>query len=135
MKIVRAIQLSLCAAALCATCALAAKADTWDKKTVVNFSDSVQIPGQVLPAGTYVFELADLQTDRNLVQIWNADQTELLATIRTIPAERLNPPDRSVFTFDERPGDLPPALHFWFYPGDTLGQEFVHPVYQPQSLE
>jgi len=30
-------------------------ADPWTKKTFVTFSDSVEIPGQILPPGTYVF--------------------------------------------------------------------------------
>ena len=35
-----------------------AKLDDWDKKTVVTFSQPVEIPGGiVLPAGTYVFKL------------------------------------------------------------------------------
>jgi hypothetical protein len=113
---------------------MTAKADITDKKTVVNFSESIQIPGQVLPAGTYVFKLAGLTTDRNVVQIWNADQTQLLATLRTIPAERVNAPERSIFAFHLRPGDLPQALHLWVYPGDNFGQEFVYPAGQPEPL-
>src|ERR1700756_530851 len=35
------------------------RADEWDKKTIVSFSAPVQIPGTVLPAGTYVFKVAD----------------------------------------------------------------------------
>jgi hypothetical protein len=54
MRIVRAIQFSMCAAVLCATFVTVARGDNWDKKTIVTFSDSVEIPGQVLPAGTYV---------------------------------------------------------------------------------
>ena len=36
------------------------RADEWDKKTIVSFSAPVQIPGTVLPAGTYVFKDANL---------------------------------------------------------------------------
>ena len=31
-----------------------AGADQWDKKTIVTFSSPVELPGVVLPAGTYV---------------------------------------------------------------------------------
>jgi hypothetical protein len=81
MQIRRAVQLSLCIALLCAAFGASVRADEWDKKTVVTFGDSVEIPGQVLPAGTYVFRLADSASDRHIVQIWNADQTQILATI------------------------------------------------------
>ena len=36
-----------------------AYADEWDQKTIFTFSAPVEIPGQVLGAGTYVFKLAD----------------------------------------------------------------------------
>jgi hypothetical protein len=135
MRIARSIQLSMCAAALCATCAMAVKADTWDKKTVVTFSDAIEIPGQVLPAGRYVFILDTFLSDRHIVKIWNADQTQILAIVHAIPSERMNPPDTSIFEFDNRVGDSPNALHYWFYPGYTIGQEFVYSASQPAPLE
>ena len=130
MRIVRAIQISMCAAVLCATFVTATRADNWGKKTIVTFSDSVEIPGQVLPAGTYVFKLANSTSDWHIVRIWNGDETQILATILAIPNYRLGPPDKTIFEFDERPGDSPMALHSWFYPGDNTGQEFVYPRYR-----
>jgi hypothetical protein len=135
MRIVRSIQLSMCAAALCAACAAVAKADTWDKKTIVNFGNSIEIPGQVLPAGTYVFKLDNSSSDRHIVQVWNADQSQLLAILHAVPSERMYPPDSSIFEFDNRLGNSPNALHYWFYPGDTIGQEFVYPANVPEPLE
>ncbi len=116
----------MCAAVLCATCVMATRADTWDKKTIVTFSDAVEIPGQVLPAGTYVFKLANVMSDRHIVQIWNEDENQILATIQAIPSYRFDTPDRTIFEFDERLGASPMALHTWFYPGDSLGQEFIY---------
>lgn len=130
MRIVRAIQISICAAALWATFVTAARGDGWDKKTIVTFSDSVEIPGQVLPAGTYVFKLANSSSDRHIVQIWNRDESQLLATILSIPNYRWDRPDKTIFEFDERPADSPMALHSWFYPGENTGQEFVYPRYR-----
>jgi len=126
MRIVRAIQISMCAAVLSATFVMATKADTWDRKTIVTFSDAVEIPGQVLPAGTYVFKLANAASDRHIVQIWNEDENQILATILAVPSYRFDTPDRTVFEFDERLGASPMALHTWFYPGDNTGQEFVY---------
>ena len=59
----------------------AARADEWNRKTTMNFSEPVEIPGVhlkgwgVLPAGTYVFKILDSQADRHIVQIFNADET------------------------------------------------------------
>jgi hypothetical protein len=130
MQIKRAVQLSLWVALLCAAFGAGVRADTWDKKTIVTFSDSVEIPGQVLPPGTYVFKLANSVLDRHIVQIWAEGETHILATIMTIPNYRLEPSDRPMFEFDERPRNSPMALRSWFYPGDNSGQEFVYPRYQ-----
>ena len=110
----------------------AAKADEWDKQTVLTFNEPVEIPGKVLPAGTYVLRLSDSQSDRSVVQIFTEDQKELLATIMAIPAYRIEPTDKTVVTFDERPSGSPEALHKWFYPCDNYGVEFVYPKSETQ---
>src|SRR6266568_7468792 len=105
MQILRVVIFTVCTVLFCAILAPGARADQWDKKTIVTFGDAVEIPGQVLPAGTYVFKLDDTLADRHLVQIWNADETQIFATIRTIPNTRFEPPDQTIFEFDERSGD------------------------------
>ena len=130
MQFKRAVQLSLWVAMLCAVFGAGVRADTWDKKTIVTFSESVEIPGQVLPAGTYVFKLANTVSDRHIVQIWTEDETHILATIIAILNYRLGLSNRPMFEFDERPGNSPMALRSWFHPGDNSGQEFVYPRYR-----
>ena len=117
---------ALIALLLGAAFAPGARADQWDKKTIITFSDAVEIPGQILPTGTYVFKLANTISDRHIVQIWNEDENQLLATLMTIPNTRFEPPDRTIFQFDERPGNSPMAVKVWFYPGNTTGEEFVY---------
>jgi hypothetical protein len=110
-----------------------AKADDWNRKTVVTFSGPVEVPGVhlqgwgVLPAGTYVFKILDSQSDRHIVQIFNKDETTIYATILAIPNYRLKATDRTVITFRERPAGEPEALRAWFYPGRNWGEEFVYP--------
>ncbi len=48
--------LSLLVALVTFVAAPIAKADAWDKETIVTFSSPVEVPGQVLPPGTYVFK-------------------------------------------------------------------------------
>lgn len=107
--------------------ALSAIADEWNKKTIVTFSALVELPGIVLPAGTYVFKLLDSQSNRNIVQVLNANETQVFATILAIPNYRLIPTDGTVLRFEERPSNTPEAVRAWFYPGDNFGQEFVYP--------
>ncbi|HLH39248.1 MAG TPA: hypothetical protein VKX39_08890 [Bryobacteraceae bacterium] len=118
---------TLCFAVLFALGFSAARADEWNKQTTVTFSGPVEIPGKVLPAGTYQFKLLDSQSNRNIVQIFNADGTQLYATILAIPDYRQNPTSETVMKFEERPAGTPEALRAWFYPGDNYGNEFVYP--------
>src|SRR5208337_1652205 len=111
----------------------AAKADDWNRKTVMTFSGPVEIPGvhlkgwAVLPAGTYVFKILDSQSDRHIVQIFSEDEQTVYATILAIPNYRLKATDKTVVTFRERPAGEPEALRAWFYPGRNWGEEFVYP--------
>jgi hypothetical protein len=110
-----------------------AKADDWNRKTVITFSGPVEIPGVhltgwgVLPAGTYVFKILDSQSDRHIVQIFSQDELTVYATILAIPNYRLKATDKTVVTFRERPAGQPEALRAWFYPGRNWGEEFVYP--------
>jgi len=103
------------------------QADQWNKKTILTFSQPIEVPGKVLPAGTYTFKLLDSMSYRHIVQIWNEDGSQLITTILAIPNYRLEPTEDTVIKFRERPGDSPEALRAWFYPGDNFGQEFVYP--------
>ena len=104
-----------------------ARADEWNKKTVMTVNEPFQVPNKVLPAGTYVIKLLNSQSDRHIVQIFNADETQIQTTILAIPNYRLQPTGKTVFSFWETPPGQPKALRAWFYPGDNFGQEFAYP--------
>jgi hypothetical protein len=127
MKFVKTIFAVLALTLLGATLASGARADEWNKKTVLTFSQPIEIPGQILPAGTYTFVLLDSPSDRHIVQIFNADGSHIIATVLAINDYRLKPTGDTVVKFSERSGDNPEALKAWFYPGDNFGQEFVYP--------
>jgi len=127
MKVWKALQISLCAGLLCVALGPNAKADDWDKKTIVTFGEPVEIPGQVLPAGTYIFKLLNSNSNRHIVQVWNEESTQILATIMAIPDYRFDVADEPIFELEERSGDSPMALHSWFYPGEHTGQQIVYP--------
>jgi hypothetical protein len=103
------------------------RADEWNKKTTLTVSESFQVPSKVLPPGTYVIKLLDSPSDRHIVQIFNADETQLQTTILAIPNYRLQPTGKTVVSFWETPPGQPKALRAWFYPGDNFGQEFAYP--------
>jgi len=111
-----------------------ARADAWNERTVVTFNQPVELPGVVLQAGTYVFKLVDLPGTRNVVQVFNADENKVYATILAITDIHLVPHEKPYIGFEERRADLPQAIHEWFYPGYTFGLEFVYPKVRAEQI-
>jgi hypothetical protein len=114
-----------------------AKADDWNNKTTMTFSEPVEVPGvgaQTLPAGTYVFKIADSLADRHIVQIFNQAEDHVYTTILAIPNYRLKATGKTVVTFRERGEGQPEAIHAWFYPGKNWGEEFVYPKSRAMEL-
>lgn len=104
---------------------LAAHADEGDQATEITFNQPIQVPGQVLPAGTYLFKLANTD-DLNVVQIFSSDRTHLYATLETVPSESQQVPNDTTVTLVEQGAGKPDALLTWFCPGNEVGHEFVY---------
>jgi hypothetical protein len=130
----RAIWIGLTLSVFGLLSASSARADEWDKKTILTFSQPFELPGHVLPAGTYMFKLNDTMSDRHIVQVFNADGTKILATIMAIPNYRLKTTDGTTIKFREMPAGQPEAIRAWFYPGNSVGQEFVYPKHRAMLL-
>ena len=116
----------LAAVALAASLSVV-RADTWDKKTTVSFSQPVEVPGAILQPGRYVMKLVDSQSDRHVVQFTNERQNHVYATTIAVPAYRQQVTGRTVITFYEAAAGQAEPIRNWFYPGDNFGQEFVYP--------
>jgi hypothetical protein len=111
---------------------LAAHADETRETTVVTFSAPVQIPGLMLPAGTYTFQRADPGSSQSLVEIFNADHS-VDKMLQTIATERKEPGDTAI-TLAEPGSEQTPVLVKWFYPGRTTGHEFVYPKQEEKEI-
>jgi hypothetical protein len=102
------------------------KATEWDQKTIITISQPVAVQGTILPAGRYVLKLQDSASNRNMVSIFNGEETRLITTVFAIPAYRWRPTDKSEFSFYGSSAGQPAALHEWFYPGGEDGFEFLN---------
>jgi ribosomal protein L18 len=112
-----------------------ARASEEDQAIKVNFSQTVEIPNHVLPAGTYWFVIVDTN-DRQTVRILNEDRSKTIAIIQTVNRERsesLSVNGGTSFTIAERAGE-PAAVVAWFYPGRTTGHEFIYPKQVEKEL-
>lgn len=105
-----------------------------NQRTVLTFSQPVEVPGKVLPAGTYTFELNDSMANRHIVQIFDASGTKIVALVLAVPSRRAVATGETVVNFAEVAAGQPQALRLWFYPGQTVGREMVYPKARAQEL-
>ncbi|MBL8212703.1 MAG: hypothetical protein JNK87_18460 [Bryobacterales bacterium] len=126
----------LAAAAVVAlgTCIPQAQAGPWDKLTYLTVKEAIQVPGAQLPPGKYAVRLLESQSNRYIVQFFNDDRSKLFATVLAIPNETMEPVDNTQLRFYESRGNEPPALRAWFYPGETIGREFVYPKSEANTI-
>jgi hypothetical protein len=131
MRMTKAI---CCAAAIVACLASGARADEWNKRTFLTFSGPVQVPGATLPAGTYLFQLADPDNARHVVMVRDKDEKKIYTMFMTIPNDRLDTPDNNVVMFRETPSGVARAIKAWWYPGERMGEEFVYSKTQATAI-
>jgi hypothetical protein len=117
----------VCAVALLTLASRSARADEFDELMVFTFNNPVEIPGVVLPAGTYQFKLADPNSDRSVVSVLSANGSQVYATLITVADRRETPTDKAIVTFEERAAGAPQAIDSIFYPGELTGMEFIYP--------
>ncbi len=139
MTSIRKVALA-CMTAAMVTLSVNAGAQTGPRNqdTFFTFSQAVELPKTTLPAGTYFFQLMDSSSNRHIVKVMSQDRKELHATLLAIP-----------YYSNDRPSDEPQvrfmetaaqsgaastnAIKIWFYPGNTVGHEFIYP--RPQAMQ
>ncbi|MFY9744308.1 MAG: hypothetical protein WA252_02840 [Candidatus Sulfotelmatobacter sp.] len=133
MKLLKSIAILSCLAFTCTVFTPAARADLWNQATELHFNQPVEVPGVVLPAGDYWFVLENNPADRNVVEIFNAQRSQLYATVNTIPTLCQRGPGRTEVVLADRPSQ-PDALWKWYYPGLQTGQQFLYPGHEEKHL-
>ena len=112
----------------------AGQASETDRLTHFMVNQSFEVPGKVLlPNTRYVMKLHDLFQNRNVVQVFTDDEKQMLTQFIAINSERLEPVNKTTFTFIETQPGYPKPIREWFYPGRNIGLEFVYP--KEQALE
>jgi len=93
------------------------------QKIQVTFSNPVELPGTVLPQGTYIFESLNSQ---HMTRVLSADGSEVFGTFLTIPEDRLQTADKGIVEMGETASSNPKRVQSWFGPGKSVGNEFVY---------
>jgi LPXTG-motif cell wall-anchored protein len=130
----RVVFLACSVALLACVMATPSTAQPLDKRTLFTFSGPVSMPGVTLPAGSYLFRLADPNSGRNVVQVLNADGTRPYGMFFAMRAERFDPAPAPEVRFMETATGMPAAIKTWWYPGERSGFEFVYPKEQARRL-
>jgi len=105
-----------------------------DKAVYFTFSQPVALPKTTLPAGKYLFRLADSLANRQIVQVYSGDGARLEAMMMTLPVRRNDTPNDAEVRFLETPSDTPAAIATYWYPGERQGWEFIYPRSQANML-
>ncbi len=117
-----------------ALAASAVMAQPFDKRTIFTFSKPIALPGVTLPAGEYLFRLIDVDTSRKAIQVLSADGKKPYVLVNTIPNIRRDETHDATVQFMETAKGHPNAIKTWWYPGETIGYEFIYPKAQAREL-
>jgi len=113
----------------------AMQGDEWNLATRFQVNHPFEVPNLTLQPNTpYMIRLHDSPTERNVVQIYNSDQTKMLTMFMAVADERTAPTDNTQFTFIETEPGFAMPIKEWFYPGRLAGLEFVYPKDQAMEI-
>src|SRR5690242_3523710 len=99
IQLPRTALLAACGVLIAAGLTTKAKADEWDKKTILTVNEPIQVRDTYLEPGQYVLKLLNSQSDRHVVQIFNRNESHIIDTVMAVPKERLEPSGHTEFTF------------------------------------
>jgi hypothetical protein len=106
--------------------AAVSSASTLEEATIFTFKAPVEVPGRVLPAGTYLFKLDQRDGELNVVEIKNQNENKVYGVFLVKPEYQMRVPGRSGIIFEGRAGGAPQAVKAWLYPGDKYEYEFIY---------
>ncbi len=106
-----------------------------DSRTEFTFNQPVELPNVTLPPGTYIFRFVDATTGKKVMQVQAKDASnKTYGMFMTISAQRPKASDNAELRFLETPAGQPAAVKTWWYPGNTIGREFIYPKSQARRL-
>jgi hypothetical protein len=115
----RALRLS-CAVLCLVTFLLGAGPASAQTTSAANFSGPVQLPGVLLPAGSYTFAVI---RDGHGVTVADAER-RIIATLQVVPISRAAAGD--IITMREAVGTAAPEISGLYTSGGTRGVEFLY---------
>ncbi len=121
----KSIRIAFAAVAI-ALVAVAAHAWGFNHENKLKFSRPVALPGIVLPAGTYSFDVVS-PTALDVVVVRSASRDKLyyMGFTRTVSRPKQMSSQTPV-AFGEATANEPPPIAAWYEIGDTTGHQFIY---------
>jgi hypothetical protein len=126
---VRRIVHTLCAVGLLAALGTSAVGAMTNPRrtTYFTFSGTVRLPGVSLPAGTYVFEVANPDGQADIVRVLSRDRkTVHLMKFTRFVYRTSNGNMKAIASLGETPAGTPPPVTAWYPHSETRGREFIY---------
>ena len=103
----------------------AVKAVNMNNMTYLTFGRAVELAGVTLPAGTYIFEVANPDSGANVVRVLSRDRARVHVLKATTPTYRERTSDMpSVIKLGEASAGKPSSIRVWFPEDETKGHQF-----------
>jgi len=113
-----------------AVCVMAATsiggATPFNRATYFTFNAPVRLQGVLLPAGQYVFEIANPNSGADVTRVTDRKRSKVYATALSRVVTR--PQDRQLHAaiiFGETVASAPRPINGWYPAGETSGREFL----------
>jgi hypothetical protein len=119
----KAVALAFCAVLFGALAVPKARADS--DNIIVTTNQPLEVPGQVLSPGKYEFRPLDSAMDTGFFAVYTSDG-KFIGNFPAIPDYR-NHIGRTKIVLEKEPKS-PERIKAWFYPGSTMGYEFLYPA-------
>jgi hypothetical protein len=104
----------------------AIQAVNMNNTTSLTFSAPVELAGVMLPAGRYIFEVANPDSGANVVRVLSRNRSRVQVRKITTPTYRESTSDmRTLIKLGEAPAGKPPAILAWFPANETRGHQFA----------
>ena len=99
-----------------------------DKRTTyMTFSQPVGLPGVTLPAGTYLFEVADPLMSADIIRVSNRQRNMVYFTAFTDRVERLDGVrGETGIVFAPPQAGTVRKIAAWYPRGESMGHEFIY---------
>ena len=102
------------------------KANGWAHREQLTFSAPIALPGVVLAAGKYIFEIPSDNASHTVVRVSSKDGRQVYFTAFTLEVRRPGKAGAAKVTFKEAGKGMPQPVNIWYPTGEESGKQFIY---------